>query len=99
MQPKKCNITGTIEISVTRPVTGSALEMFPVTDSSRTANMAGLASVSRINQNQGYPDSQSLVGQELSKLVESPTVNPSSLVPSNLLINIVSDTFQVFTNL
>jgi hypothetical protein len=96
MQPKKCDITGTVEISITRPTTGRTLEMFSVTRPDGTADVTSLTGIGRIHENERDSGLKSFVAQELSELIESPAVNPSPLVLPGLLVNILADTRKVF---
>jgi hypothetical protein len=96
MQPKKCYIGSPIKISITRPVTGMALEMFPVADTALTADMASLAGIGRINQNQRYTSLKSLIAQKFSELIECPTIDTPSLVSPYFLVNILSDPLKIF---
>lgn len=70
--------------------------MFPITISDSTTNMACLAGIGRIYENQGDTCLQSLVTQELPELIEGPTINLSTLVLPNFLVNIFSDTSKIF---
>ena len=96
MQPKKCNVLGTIKISITRPVAGKTVEMFPVSDTELTTYMAGFGCIGRINQDQGDTSLLSLVCQEFSELIESPPIDSSSLSLPGFLVDIISDTRKVF---
>lgn len=70
--------------------------MLPISRPDRATDMAGLTCIGRIYKNERDSSLKSLVCQKLSELVEGPTVNPSPLVLSGLLVNILSDVRKVF---
>ncbi len=69
--------------------------MFPISDSPFSANVACLTGIGRVNQNQGYADLKSFVGQEFPELIESPTIDSPTLILPCLLTNIVSDSLKI----
>lgn len=70
--------------------------MFPVTRTASATNMAGLARIGWVYQNERNTSLKGLIAQELSELIEGPTVNPSALVLPNFLVNILSDARKIF---
>ena len=69
--------------------------MFPVSDTNRPADMAGLTGIGRIYQDQRNACLKCLVAQEFSELVEGPTINPSSSISPGLLVNILSNSCKI----
>jgi len=69
--------------------------MFPVTRSDSAADMAGLTGIGRIDQHERDAGLKCLVAQKHSELIESPTVNPSTLILPSLLVNTLADARKI----
>ena len=94
--PQACYVAGGVVIAVLLCSTLLADKLLACSLSAFTADMAGLRSVGRINQNYWNTFAFGLVFQEQSKLIERPRVMQSSLSLSQLLVCSFPDVCQVF---
>jgi hypothetical protein len=97
------NVNRPIQVSVTLPTTTPTLKRLstsvglPLDRVDALALMAGLTRVGRIDQHQRNTRTHTFVGQELTQLVERPTVGVSTFcLTSWLLIRALSNARQLF---